>query len=223
MPFCEVKKNDSIKVGATANFGFGPTVEPAVMDCFNNAKSALEELIEKVVHVEKKADFDAYLPIDDSLKLRGWTEYCDANQELRHRTPDGLFEWFKEVEDWTPSKNREVERGIEKTVSYCVDLLSEVDILLTPVMPIVNFPAENLGVDPLMPLRHTTFTAPFNQSGNPAVSICGGFDERGLPIGIQLVGKRLDDARVLQLATDLENVLDIYGSGKAKWPLTPIA
>lgn len=222
IPFCEMKKEGPIKVGATADFGFGPAVEPAVLDCFNNAKAALEELLDKVVYVDKKADFDAYLPIDDSLKLRGWTEYCGANQELRCRTPDGLYEWFKEVENWTPSKNREVECGIEKTVSYCVDLMSEVDILLTPVMPIVNFPAEDLGIDPLMPLRHTTFTAPFNQSGNPAVSICGGFDERGLPIGIQLVGKRLDDARVLQLATDLENILDIYGPGKAKWPLTPV-
>jgi len=223
IPFCEVEKDGPLKVGAIADFGFGPAVEPAVLDCFNNAKSALEELVEKVVYVDKKANFDAYLPIDDSLKLRGWAEYCGADPELRCRTPDGLYEWFKEAEDWTPSKIHEVERGIEKTVSYCVDLMSEVDILLTPVMPIVNFPAEDLGIDPLMPLRHTTFTAPFNQAGNPAVSICGGFDERGLPIGIQLVGKRLDDARVLQLATNLENILDIYGPGKAKWPLTPIA
>ena len=74
-----------------------------------------------------------------------------------------------------------------------------------------------------MPLRHTTFTALFNQSGHPAVTLCGGFDARGLPIGIQLVGKRLQDASLLDLAVRLEQKLDVFTKANRRWPTVPIA
>lgn len=223
MRYCEAGRSASPIVGTSVDFGFGPSVEPAVLACFETAKRVLADLVGPVADIDKTAGFDAYVPIDDSLKLRGWLEYSGADPALRDRTPERLFDWFKEAETWTANKIREVDDGIEKGVAYCVDLLSDIDILVTPVMPVVNFPAQDRGIDPCMPLRHTTFTALFNQSGNPAVSICGGFDTRGLPIGIQLVGKRFDDARLLRLATQLEAALDVFGSTKTVWPTVPIA
>jgi Asp-tRNA(Asn)/Glu-tRNA(Gln) amidotransferase A subunit family amidase len=222
LPLSENVATEGIRVGATADFGFGPEVAAAVLDCFSAVRSALEDICGPVRDVSKKADFDAYLPIDDSLKLKGWLEYSSANPELRKQTPPQLYEWFKEVRDWKPCKSAEISKGIERGVAFTVDLLEDVDFLLTPVMPVVNFPAEDRGVDPAMPLRHATFTALFNQSGNPAVTICGGFDQRGLPIGMQLVGKRFDDFRLLELASRLEAALDIFGSGKQRWPTVPL-
>ncbi len=223
MPYAAANDIDQVIVGVSTDFGFGPPVEFVVRKCVERAKRALSSIVGKITDVEKRADFDIYLPIDNSLKLRGWQEYLGADDQLRSKTPDQLFKWFKEVEHWSSNDIREIEAGIERGVAFCVDLLSDVDILLTPVMPVVNFPAEDRGVDPTMPLRHTTFTAPFNQAGNPAVSICGGFDERGLPIGIQLVGKRLDDARVIALAAILEKELNIFGKDGQTWPTRPIA
>lgn len=208
-------------LGATADFGFGPEVEPVVLKCFEAVKSVLVDLYGSVIDVTKKADFDAYLPIDDSLKIKGWQEYQSANESLRCKTPKELYNWFKEAESWTPTKLACVNSGIEKGVAYCRDLFSEVDVLLTPVTLVVNFPATDRGIDPSMPLRHTTFTSLFNQSGNPAVSICGGFDERGLPIGMQLVGKRFDDLWVMSVATKLEEALGFMANGKT-WPIEPI-
>ena len=163
------------------------------------------------------------MPIDESLKLRGWYEYSGASPELQRLAPKALYEWFREAESWSPSKLKEIEAGIERGVRFCVDLLTGIDVLVTPVSPVVNFPAEDLGIDPRMPLRHSTFTALFNQSGDPAVSICGGFDRRGLPIGIQLVGKRHDDAALMMLASDLEARLDVFGTNNRHWPTVPIA
>lgn len=222
MPYGGSLKTTKPVVGASADFGFGPAVEPAVMRCFMQVKTVLEELVGSVENVTKTADFDAYLPIDNSLKIRGWMEYSKADPVLRNKTPECLYTWFEEAQTWTPERVGQVDEGIEKGVAYCVELLSDIDFLLTPVMPIVNFPAENRGIDPAMPLRHATFTSLFNQSGNPAVSICGGFDERGLPIGIQLVGKRFDDARLLKMATDLEARLAIYGRDRKQWPIVPV-
>jgi len=223
VPISENGASASIKIGATADFGFGPTIEASVIGCFKSVRAALAELFGNVETVSKQAEFDAYLPIDDSLKLKGWLEYSAADPELRKQTPESLFEWFKEARDWTPCRTAEISKGIEKGVAFTVDLMSDVDFLLTPVMPVVNFLAEDRGVDPAMPLRHTTFTSLFNQSGNPAVTVCGGFDERGLPIGMQLVGKRLDDFRLLELAEKLESELGIYGPNKKRWPTVPKA
>lgn len=210
-------------VGASADFGFGPPVDPAVHTCFLAVREALGALSEGVVDVDEKAGFDAYLPIDDSLRVKGWLEYAGADPALRYHTPGELIDWFSPARDWTPDRIGQINQGIERAVAYAGRLLSDVDFLLTPVMPIVNFPAEARGIDPSMPLRHTTFTALFNQSGHPAVVICGGFDDRGLPIGMQLVGKRFDDFRLLKLASQLEARLDLFGPDRRSWPVRPVA
>ncbi len=222
LPYQENGKSGQLRIGTSADFGFGPAVELAVQRCFENACAALADIVETVSPVPYRADFDAYLPIDASLKLRGWQEYANAPADLRGQTPKQLFDWFKEAQGWSMQTLREIDAGLERGVSFCVELMRDIDILVTPVMPVVNFPAADLGIDPSMPLRHTTFTSLFNQAGNPAVSICGGFDERGLPIGIQLVGKRLDDARVIRLAAALEEKLDIFGVNKKHWPTVPV-
>lgn len=222
VPYCNAQHDSLLRVGASADFGFGPNVESAVLACFENVKLAMAELVGPIIEVDKGAGFDAYLPIDNSLKLRGWLEYSSAAPQLRDHTPASLLQWFRAAEQWSPSDLREIENGIERGVAYCVDLLSDIDFLLTPVMPVVNFPAEHRGIDADMPLRHTTFTALFNQSGHPAVAICAGFDKRGLPIGVQIVGKRFDDDRLLTLATQLERALDLCAGGPHDWPVTPI-
>lgn len=212
-----------LHVGVSADFGFGPVVEPAVMNCLDNAKTALGNIVGTVAEIDANFGFDAYIPIDDSFKLRAWREYAAADPQLQDQAPGELCDWFKEASHWSGDRINQFEIGIERGANHCVELLSDVDFLLTPVMPAVNFPAEDRGIDLAMPLRHTTFTAPFNQSGQPAITICGGFDERGLPIGVQLVGNRFDDVRLLALATALEAQLDIFGTGKKSWPIVPVA
>ncbi|WP_272003580.1 hypothetical protein [Roseovarius sp. ZX-A-9] len=80
---------------------------------------------------------------------------------------------FQQIEagDWNAARTLEIACGIERGVAFCRALMEGVDFLLTPVMPLVNFAAERRGSYPAIPLRHTTFAAPFNQSGHPAVTI----------------------------------------------------
>jgi aspartyl-tRNA(Asn)/glutamyl-tRNA(Gln) amidotransferase subunit A len=49
-------------------------------------------------------------------------------------------------------------------------------------------------------LERPSLTMPFNVTGSPAMSVCCGFGEGGLPLSFQIVGKRFDDATVLRLA-----------------------
>ena len=74
-------------------------------------------------------------------------------------------------------------------------VLSTVDLLMLPT----GEPAGKLEpVPPSTLFTRPSFTSPFNVGGNPALSICSGFDTRGLPFSLQIVGKLFDEATVLR-------------------------
>jgi aspartyl-tRNA(Asn)/glutamyl-tRNA(Gln) amidotransferase subunit A len=85
----------------------------------------------------------------------------------------------------------------------------------------VKFPAEFAGPtnDPDRPLEHITYTVPWNMADNPAVSINGGYDADGFPIGVQIVGRRFDDLGVLGLAKAFEGLR----GEQRPWPRVPKA
>ena len=80
------------------------------------------------------------------------------------------------------------------------------DFLISPTSPITAYPATKAtpGDDPAKPFEHIAFTAPFNMSEQPAASLCAGYDDDGLPIGLQIVGHRFDDLGVLRMARAYE-------------------
>jgi Asp-tRNA(Asn)/Glu-tRNA(Gln) amidotransferase A subunit family amidase len=58
--------------------------------------------------------------------------------------------------------------------------------------------------DPARPFEHIAFTVPFNFSEQPAASINCGHTKSGLPIGLQIIGRRHDDLGVLRLSAAYE-------------------
>lgn len=211
---------EAARVVVYDDFGFGPAVEPAVRDVLSKAEAALVPLVASVERRPAPYDFDAYQPIDDTFRLRGWREHAGVPVERRAHTPRQLLDWFAEAEHWSAGRIASMEAGVARGVAQTNALFETADFLLTPVMPVVNFPADQRGPDPAVPLRHCTFTAMFNQSGHPAISIRGGFDKRGLPVGVQLVGRRFDDIRLCRIATALEAQLMARAGRLEDWPLT---
>jgi aspartyl-tRNA(Asn)/glutamyl-tRNA(Gln) amidotransferase subunit A len=83
------------------------------------------------------------------------------------------------------------------------------DLLLTPAVSVAAFPADRL--QPEHWPQHewdwvswAEFSYPFNFSHNPAASIPCGFTADGLPVGLQIVGRRLEDLTVLKAAAAFE-------------------
>jgi aspartyl-tRNA(Asn)/glutamyl-tRNA(Gln) amidotransferase subunit A len=83
------------------------------------------------------------------------------------------------------------------------------DLLLTPAVSVAAFPADRL--NPAHWPQHAwdwvqwaEFSYPFNMSWNPAASVPCGFTAEGLPVGLQVVGRRFDDLSVLQAAAAFE-------------------
>lgn len=85
------------------------------------------------------------------------------------------------------------------------------DFLLTPTVAVPAFSAGKMAPDlvagkRLSPIGWMAFTYPFNLTGQPAASVPCGFTKYGLPIGLQIVGRRHDDVGVLRLAAAFERL-----------------
>jgi aspartyl-tRNA(Asn)/glutamyl-tRNA(Gln) amidotransferase subunit A len=82
------------------------------------------------------------------------------------------------------------------------------DFVVSPTSPILPYEAELAcpGNDPHNALPHIAFTVPFNMSEQPAASLNWTFSSDGLPIGVQVIGRRFDDAGVLRLSRALEQL-----------------
>jgi amidase len=84
------------------------------------------------------------------------------------------------------------------------------DAILAPVIPGL-FPANtNLGDVAANPGASVAmrFTSPFNLSGSPSLTLPGGFDPEGAPIGFQLVGAHRAESKLLALGTAYQSKTD---------------
>ena len=92
-----------------------------------------------------------------------------------------------------------------------VAFFADYDVLLTPVLAARPLPIGELhgcGDEPIADLRRSgrfaPYTALFNVTGQPAISVPVGFGEDGLPTAVQLVGHPLGEETLLQLAAQIE-------------------
>jgi Asp-tRNA(Asn)/Glu-tRNA(Gln) amidotransferase A subunit family amidase len=93
------------------------------------------------------------------------------------------------------------------------------DFVLSPVSPVAAFAAELASPlnDPERPFEHIAHTLPYNMSEQPAASVDCGRTACGLPIGLQIVGRRFDDLGVLRLARAWEQLRP----AAPRWPQSP--
>jgi len=87
--------------------------------------------------------------------------------------------------------------------------LARFDLLLTPTVAVLPFavggpPPRAIAGEPLTVLGWMPFTYPFNLTGQPAASVPVGLTARGLPVGLQIVGRRHADRTVLAAAAAYE-------------------
>jgi aspartyl-tRNA(Asn)/glutamyl-tRNA(Gln) amidotransferase subunit A len=83
------------------------------------------------------------------------------------------------------------------------------DVLVSPTSPTTAFPIGAKADDPMAMYLNDIFTIPANLAGVPAISVPCGRDSAGLPIGLQLTAKALDEATVFRAGSALENDLGL--------------
>jgi len=90
-----------------------------------------------------------------------------------------------------------IARDFERAFTQC-------DVILTPTAPSSAFALGEKSADPLAMYLNDVFTVPSSLAGLPAMSVPGGLDKQGLPLGLQIIGKPLDEQGVLNAGLAIE-------------------
>lgn len=111
--------------------------------------------------------------------------------------------------NWTGAEFTDAKAVRMMVVNRMWRFMQRYDLLLTPTLAVPPFPVHMHGpevIDGQMvdSGRWLAFTYPMNLTGQPAASIPAGFTKDGLPVGLQIVGRHLDDPTVLRAAAAFE-------------------
>jgi len=191
-----------VRVGWSPDLSYA-LVDPEVLALTTTALGVFESLGAEVE--------DANLELEN----QGRTFSIIWGVTIASEVADKLEEWRDKI---NPRLVEMVERGMNvKAVDYAYaaqarkqfwskiqPLFERYDILLTPTLSLPAFDVaayqvtEIAGVKGTPALDWMPFTKPFNLTGQPAASVPCGWTAEGLPVGIQIVGRRFDDATVLR-------------------------
>jgi aspartyl-tRNA(Asn)/glutamyl-tRNA(Gln) amidotransferase subunit A len=90
------------------------------------------------------------------------------------------------------------------------------DAILTPTAPSAAFAVGRKVSDPVQMYLNDIFTVTTNLAGLPGISVPAGLDKNGLPLGLQLIGRALDEETVFKAASALEDAAG-FKTKPAKW------
>ena len=102
-----------------------------------------------------------------------------------------------------------IKRDFEHAFETC-------DLILTPTAPSAAFPLGDKS-DPLSMYLNDVFAVPASLAGLPAMSVPGGLDSDGLPLGLQLIGRELDEQGVLNAGLAIEERAEFTARPKRWW------
>ncbi len=113
--------------------------------------------------------------------------------------------------DWSAEDLTDAAMRRQAACNEIARFMQGYDLLLTPTCSTPAFPIDGWNPDsvegvPAEEANISPFTYPFNWTGQPAMSVPAGFTAAGLPVGLQIIGRHLDDATVLRAAAAFEMV-----------------
>jgi aspartyl-tRNA(Asn)/glutamyl-tRNA(Gln) amidotransferase subunit A len=94
---------------------------------------------------------------------------------------------------------------------------AQCDYLLTPTAPSAAFGLGDLSDDPIAMYLNDVFTVPSSLAGLPAIAVPGGLDRQGLPLGLQIIGKALDEQGVMNAGLALEERAGFAARAEKWW------
>jgi aspartyl-tRNA(Asn)/glutamyl-tRNA(Gln) amidotransferase subunit A len=143
------------------------------------------------------------------FEARSYADVSVMSPAQREKILPFILEWCTwRAKDFSGRDVMVAYNLIQATREAAVKALAGFDFLISPVSPIPPYDAElpAPGNDPHNALPHIAFTVPWNFSEQPAASVPWTFTKDGLPIGVQVVGRRFDDRGVLRLSHTLEKL-----------------
>ena len=195
-----------LRIGYLAEAGLGLPVKDEVAAAVAAAARLFEAagaIVEPVRPFLTRAMLDG---LDDFWRTRAWSDIGPLPEAERARILPYILRWAEPGRDMPGGRVLLGMNQMRVMADAALKACNPFDYVLSPVAPVVAYPAElpSPNDDPAKPFEHIAFTVPFNMSEQPAVSINCGYSPDGLPIGLQIAGRRFDDEGVLVMAAFYE-------------------
>jgi aspartyl-tRNA(Asn)/glutamyl-tRNA(Gln) amidotransferase subunit A len=208
-----------LRIGLMLDLGVGQALDKDVRSIAVKAAKAFEASGAVVTEVDSVLTREMLDGLDHFWRARAWDDFAKLTPAERAKALPYIAKWAEAGEKLSAV---DAVRGFNATMAIraaAAKLFSDIDYVISPVSPVVNFPAEFAAPlnDPDKPFEHICYTVPWNMAENPAISINGGYDKNDFPIGVQIVGRRFDDLGVLGMAKAFET---LRGPQKP-WPVAP--
>jgi Asp-tRNA(Asn)/Glu-tRNA(Gln) amidotransferase A subunit family amidase len=200
-----------MRIAYSSNLGYKP-VEPEVLAAFEAALQVFRDL----GCVVEEVDLELVEPLKniDEAWAKTWyamlaTIFDGAPDEQLALLDPKVQEFIQIGREMSAVEFHAANFAREMIFSRLNAVHDRYDLLLTPTVTCTAFSADIFGptevagqaLDPFIGWANTPM---INQTGQPAASIPVGFDSNGLPIGLQLIGKRLDEGTMYRAARAFE-------------------
>jgi amidase len=199
-----------ITVGIDRSF-ISDGIDEEVVAAVEEAARVLASLGAKVREIK--------FPATDRL-VRGWIPFCSVETAIAH-----LDTYPQRAQEYGPDLAALIDQGRQLTgvelgqiyherlafSGALKALFEDIDLVLVPTMPV---PVPSLskmgeyGQDPEVLLRILRFTAPFDFSGSPTITLPSGIDRLGIPLSLQLVGRHLSEDLLCRAGHTFQQVTD---------------
>jgi len=143
-------------------------------------------------------------PGKDLIDMQSRTRAAGFGAEVKRRIMLGTYALSAGYYDAYYGRAQKVRTLVRRDFEAA---FARVDLLVAPTTPSVAFKHGDKA-DPIAMYLNDVFTVGADLTGLPAVSLRCGFSAAGLPIGLQLIGRPLDEARVLRAAYTYEQATD---------------
>jgi Asp-tRNA(Asn)/Glu-tRNA(Gln) amidotransferase A subunit family amidase len=210
---------EGLRIGLLLDAGCGLAVDPditAAVEAAARSFALAGAIVEPMRPFMTREMLDG---LDHFWRMRAYVDISALPEERRNRALPFIVGWAMSAAPFDGVKTFRDFSQIMATRQATIAATSPYDYVLSPVSPVPPFAAEwpcptN---DPKHPLDHIAFTVPYNMSEQPAASINCGWTEDGMPIGLQIAGRRFDDVGVLRIARWYEEAR----GEQRKWPEPP--
>jgi aspartyl-tRNA(Asn)/glutamyl-tRNA(Gln) amidotransferase subunit A len=208
-----------LRLGLQLDAGIGLPVEPEVRAAIEAAATAFAAA---GAHVEPAAPFltrEMLDGLDDFWRQRAWVDIGGLSEARQAKVLPYIYAW---AQGGRALSGERVYRGMSQMLAIrdaALKASAPFDFVLSPVSPVPSFAAELASPihDPQRPFEHICFTVAANMSDQPSVSVHAGLTSGGLPIGLQITGRRFDDLGVLRMARAWERLRVT----ELRWPRMP--
>jgi len=196
------------RLGLLAEIGVGIPPQPAVRKTIEASAKLFEDAGAIVEPVPPFLTQEMLEGLDLFFQSRLLSDVERLPEERQAKILPFIVEWCHRADERRAVDALRALAQIMLMREKSVAAIQGYDFLISPTSPITAYSADEPapGSDPMNPFGHIVFTAPFNMSEQPAASICAGYDDDGLPIGLQIVGHRFDDAGVMMMAKAYEEI-----------------